>query len=153
MFFFWICLFSGGTSLAVEPSEMLADRAQENRARNLSSQLRCLVCQNQSIDDSNAELARDLRLLVRERISAGDDDAEVKAYLVARYGNFILLNPPVNPNTYLLWGLPFIGFALGLLVLLKRRKATLVLVQEKGLKPEEQAELENLLKADRRSME
>jgi len=99
------------TSLAVEPSEMLADPALEARAEVLSKELRCVVCQNQSIDASNAPLARDMRLLVRERIAAGDSDAQAKAYLVERYGNFVLLKPPFQPNTLLLWFGPLLILA------------------------------------------
>ena len=88
---------------AVQPDEILADPAMEARARGLSKELRCMVCQNQSIDDSDAPLARDLRLLVRERIKAGDSDAQVLDFLVARYGEFVLLRPPFNWHTALLW--------------------------------------------------
>ncbi len=102
-----------GPAFAVQPDEVLKDPAQEARARALSVELRCLVCQNQSIDDSNAPLARDLRLLVRERITAGDDDREIKAYLVARYGDFVLLKPPFDMRTALLWIGPFLVLAAG----------------------------------------
>ncbi|NOT70468.1 MAG: cytochrome c-type biogenesis protein CcmH [Hyphomicrobium sp.] len=88
---------------AVQPDEILPDGVQESRARALSAGLRCLVCQNQSIDDSDAPLARDLRLLVRERIKAGDDDKAVMNYVVARYGDFVLLKPPLKPSTLILW--------------------------------------------------
>lgn len=88
---------------AVEPEEILKDTALEQRARNISKRLRCLVCQNQSIDDSNAGLARDLRVLVRKRLTAGDSDQAVIAFVVARYGDFVLLRPPVKPVTYVLW--------------------------------------------------
>ncbi len=88
---------------AVEPDEILPDPKLESRARALSLDLRCLVCQNQSIDDSNAPLARDLRLLVRERLKAGDSDADVMSYVVARYGDFVLLRPPFKWNTLILW--------------------------------------------------
>ncbi|MDH3240366.1 MAG: cytochrome c-type biogenesis protein CcmH [Alphaproteobacteria bacterium] len=98
-------------ALAVQPDEVLADAKLESRARNLSKHLRCLVCQNQSIDDSDAGLARDLRILVRERLKAGDTDEEVLAFLVARYGDFVLLKPPVKPTTWLLWFGPFAVFA------------------------------------------
>jgi cytochrome c-type biogenesis protein CcmH len=91
---------------AVQPDEMMADPAKESRARELSRELRCMVCQNQSIDDSEAPLARDLRLLVRERIAAGDSDAQVIDFLVARYGEFVLLKPRMEPQTLLLWLLP-----------------------------------------------
>jgi cytochrome c-type biogenesis protein CcmH len=92
-----------GPLLAVEPDEILPDPAQEARARDLSQHLRCVVCQNQSIDDSNAPLARDLRILVRERIKAGDSNDAAMNFIVARYGNFVLLKPPVQLNTLLLW--------------------------------------------------
>lgn len=91
---------------AVQPDEVLSDPRLETRARALSTELRCLVCQNQSIDDSAAPLARDLRLLVRERLTAGDSDAAVKQYLVARYGDFVLLKPPFKSETLLLWVTP-----------------------------------------------
>jgi cytochrome c-type biogenesis protein CcmH len=90
-------------ALAVRPDELLADPALEARARGISTELRCLVCQNQSIDDSDADLARDLRLLVRDRLVAGDTDAEVRDYIVARYGEYVLLNPVLAPHTLLLW--------------------------------------------------
>ena len=91
---------------AVQPDEIMADPVKEARARDLSRELRCMVCQNQSIDDSEAPLARDLRLLVRERIAAGDSDAQVMDFLVARYGEFVLLKPRLNSHTWLLWLLP-----------------------------------------------
>src|SRR3954462_7639550 len=100
-------------ALAVQPDEILTDPALEGRARTLSKELRCMVCQNQSIDDSDAPLARDLRLLVRERIAAGDSDAQVIAFLVARYGEFVLLKPRLSPHTWLLWFLPPLVFAGG----------------------------------------
>ena len=98
-----LALLAMPAQAATSPDEMLADPALEARARALGHELRCLVCQNQSIDDSDADLARDLRRLVRERLSAGDSDAEVKAFLVARYGDFVLLEPPIKPATYALW--------------------------------------------------
>ena len=103
---------------AVEPSEILPDAALESRARHISSELRCLVCQNQSIDDSNAPLAKDLRLLVRERLQAGDSDRGVMDFIVARYGDFVLLKPPFNSATLLLWLAPVLclaGIGYGLL--------------------------------------
>ncbi|CAN7583084.1 cytochrome c-type biogenesis protein [Rhizobium sp. LjRoot258] len=93
-------------AIAVNPDEMVADAAREARARTISAEVRCMVCQNQSIDDSNAALAKDLRLLVRERITIGDSDEEVLAYLVDRYGEFVLLKPRVNGHTLLLWMSP-----------------------------------------------
>lgn len=109
---------------AVEPDEVLPDPTLETRARALSEGLRCLVCQNQSIDDSHAALARDLRLLVRERLTAGDSDTQVRDFLVARYGDFVLLKPPFEGDTLLLWGLPFLVLgAGGIGLLLARRPA------------------------------
>lgn len=104
----WFAAMLAGLSLAtaalaVEPDEILPDAKLEQRARALSVDLRCLVCQNQSIDDSNAPLARDLRLLVRERLKAGDSDADVMKFVVARYGDFVLLRPPLNWKTWGLW--------------------------------------------------
>ena len=99
-------VLTSGIALAVEPDEILPDAALEARARALSSGLRCLVCQNQSIDDSNAPLARDLRLLVRERLKAGDSDAQVMRFVEDRYGEFVLLNPPLSWRTVLLWLAP-----------------------------------------------
>jgi cytochrome c-type biogenesis protein CcmH len=115
-----------GSALAVTPGEMLDDPALEARARTLSAELRCMVCQNQSIDDSDAPLARDLRVLLRERLSAGDSDAEVIDFLVARYGDFILLRPPIAWNTALLWLAPPAVLVIGGLValaLFRRRKS------------------------------
>jgi cytochrome c-type biogenesis protein CcmH len=103
-------LLAATPALAVNPDEMLKDPKQESRARELGSELRCLVCQNQSIDDSDAELAKDLRQIVRERIKAGDSDLQVKQYLVDRYGDYVLLKPPFNTRTLLLWLGP-LGFA------------------------------------------
>jgi cytochrome c-type biogenesis protein CcmH len=98
-----ILLLAAAPASAVQPDEILPDPALEARARELSKELRCMVCQNQSIDDSDAPLARDLRLLVRERLKAGDSDAQVLDFLVARYGEFVLLRPPFNWHTALLW--------------------------------------------------
>ena len=98
---------------AVQPDEIMADPAKEARARDLSRELRCMVCQNQSIDDSEAPLARDLRLLVRERIAAGDSDSQVMDFLVARYGEFVLLKPRLTFHTLLLWLLPPLALAGG----------------------------------------
>jgi len=100
---------------AVEPGERLDDPALEERARGLSQELRCLVCQNQSIDDSDAPLAKDLRVLVRDRLQAGDSDAEVMAYIVARYGEFVLLRPPMRAGTMLLWLTPLLVLLVGVI--------------------------------------
>ena len=122
-----IALTAAGTALAVQPDEVLKDPTLELRARNLSSELRCMVCQNQSIDDSEAPLARDLRLLVRERLTKGDSDQQVLDFLVARYGEFVLLKPRLEWHTLLLWGLPpaaLIAGVVGLFLMARRRKET-----------------------------
>jgi cytochrome c-type biogenesis protein CcmH len=112
-----IALAAPTAALAVEPDEILRDPALEARARNLSSELRCLVCQNQSIDDSAAPLARDLRVLVRERLSAGDSDSQVLNFLVARYGEFVLLKPRFELHNLMLWGLPPVVLVAGMIAL------------------------------------
>jgi cytochrome c-type biogenesis protein CcmH len=112
-FLFLIFLLFSFPALAVEPDEMLRDKALEMRARDISRQLRCLVCQGEDIDDSGAELARDLRKLVRDRILAGDTDADVLRFLQERYGDFILLSPPVKGDTALLWLTPLVFFVFG----------------------------------------
>lgn len=96
-----------------DPSEALADPRLEARAVAIGQQLRCLVCQNESIEDSGADLARDLRKIVRQRVTAGDDDAQITAWLVARYGNFVRLSPPIEPETLLLWGSPVLALLAG----------------------------------------
>jgi len=103
-----IATLGSWSALAVEPDEILPDPTLEARARSISADLRCLVCQNQSIDDSNAPLARDLRVLVRDRLKAGDSDDDVRTYIVARYGEFVLLRPPLSIRTVLLWLAPLI---------------------------------------------
>jgi len=113
------------TSLAVEPEEMLSDPTLEARARALSKNIRCLVCQNQSIDDSNASLARDLRVIVRERLVTGETDEAILDYLVSRYGEFVLLRPRVTAATYALWYGPWVVLAFGVLgaaLFLSRRR-------------------------------
>jgi cytochrome c-type biogenesis protein CcmH len=111
---------------AVQPDEILADATLETRARALSTELRCMVCQNESIDDSHADLARDLRLLVRERLKAGDSDAAIRTYLVQRYGDFILLKPRFKLSTVLLWSAPVLVLLLGggAIVLAMRRRTS-----------------------------
>ncbi|HZL40304.1 MAG TPA: cytochrome c-type biogenesis protein, partial [Pseudolabrys sp.] len=104
-------------AFAVQPGEMLKDPVLEARARHLSRELRCMVCQNQSIDDSEAPLAHDLRVLVRQRLDAGDNDKQVLDFIVARYGDFVLLKPPLQLDTLLLWGLPPTALVAGLIVL------------------------------------
>jgi cytochrome c-type biogenesis protein CcmH len=118
-------MIASGAALAVTPDEMLKDSALEARARELSRELRCMVCQNQSIDDSEAPLAKDLRLLVRERLTQGDSDKQVRDFLVARYGEFVLLRPPVEWHTLLLWGASpavLLGGMIGLIVIARRRR-------------------------------
>jgi cytochrome c-type biogenesis protein CcmH len=119
---FCAALLLASPALAVQPDEILPDAKLEQRARGISADLRCLVCQNQSIDDSDASLAKDLRLLVRERLKAGDTDAQVKNFLVERYGNFILLKPPFEWDTLLLWLSPFAILGLGALAVLSARR-------------------------------
>ena len=135
---------------AVEPDEVLDDPALESRARALSRELRCLVCQNEPIDSSNADLARDLRILVRERLLAGDSDEEVKAYLVARYGDYVLLDPPVKPKTYLLWfGPALILLAGAAAVYLYFRRSPKAAREPGPLTAEERRRVARLLDADR----
>jgi cytochrome c-type biogenesis protein CcmH len=108
-----LAIFFVGSALAVEPSERLQDPAQEARAREVSKALRCVVCQNESIDDSNAELAKDMRILVRERIASGDSNQAVLDYMLARYGDFVLLKPRLQATTIALWTAPFFILAFG----------------------------------------
>ena len=135
---------------AVQPDEIMADPAKEARARELSRELRCMVCQNQSIDDSEAPLARDLRLLVRERISAGDSNKQVIDFLVARYGEYVLLKPRLEGQTLLLWLLTPLalgGGAVGLWLQNRRRLKLASLDDDARLKlsPDEEARLEKLI--------
>ena len=119
-----LCLLAA-PARAVQPDEILKEPALESRARALSQELRCMVCQNQSIDDSDAPLARDLRVLVRERLTAGDSDGQVIDFLVARYGEFVLLKPRLSAHTLLLWSAPFavvLAGAIGLIAFLRRRR-------------------------------
>ena len=139
-----LLLIAAAPALAVQPDEMLADPGLEARARAISQELRCLVCRNESIDDSNADLARDLRLIVRERLVAGDSDAEVKGFLVDRYGEFVLLRPPFSAANAALWLAGPAAFLIGLGVatayLRRRRPAAPV-----ALTPEEEAALDRAL--------
>lgn len=130
--------------MAVGPDEILSDPVLESRARDLSAGLRCLVCQNQSIDDSDADLARDLRLLVRERLVAGDTNDQVEQYIVDRYGEYVLLNPRLGPHTILLWVAAPILLLVGLAALLLARRRSAATTMAAALTPEEQAALAEL---------
>ena len=140
-------MMGASAAYAVQPDEMMSDPAKEARARALSRELRCMVCQNQSIDDSEAPLARDLRLLVRERIAAGDSDPQVIDFLVARYGEFVLLKPRLEPHTLLLWLLPPLVLASGGLALWmhSRRRSAAAAEAAVTLTPEEEARLKALM--------
>ncbi len=139
-------LLAPGIAAAVQPDEILKDPVLEARARHLSEELRCMVCQNQSIDDSAAPLARDLRLLVRRRLEAGDTDRQVLDFLVARYGDFVLLKPPFKLETLLLWGLPPAALIAGLIALfaMARQRKTANL-QPSALTADEQKRLSALV--------
>ena len=143
-------LTASPAAYAVQPDEIMADPVKEARARDLSRELRCMVCQNQSIDDSEAPLARDLRLLVRERIAAGDSDAQVMDFLVARYGEFVLLKPRLAPHTLPLWLLPplaLVGGGVALWLHNRRRSKSAAAndPSEAKLTAEEEARLERLM--------
>lgn len=135
-------------SRAINPDEMLADPALESRAREISRGLRCVVCQNESIDESNADLARDLRLLVRERLVAGDSDQQVVQFIVDRYGDFVLLRPPFKPATYPLWAAPLVILAIAAAIitmyLRRRRRST----PPQPLTAAEQSRVDELMRAD-----
>lgn len=145
--FLTIFIVLAGPGLAVQPDEILPDPAQESRARALSAEIRCLVCQNQSIDDSDASLARDLRLLVREQIKEGKTDQGIRDFLVERYGDFVLLKPPMKASTWLLWFGPLIVFVLGLagLIVFFRARSDSTTAPAVQLSAEEQARVERLL--------
>lgn len=134
--------------LAVQPNEVLKDQALEQRARQISSGLRCLVCQNQSIDDSDAPLAKDLRVLVRERLTAGDSDGAVIDFVVARYGDFVLLRPPMNARTIALWAAPFLIVLFGAFFIWRRRNRSAAPAGA-TLTAEEQRRLDDLLRDER----
>jgi cytochrome c-type biogenesis protein CcmH len=132
-------------ALAVNPDEILDDPALEARARDISTELRCLVCQNQSIDDSDADLARDLRVLVRERLQAGDSDKEVLDFVVARYGEFVLLSPPMSARNMLLWGTPLIVLLIGGIVVMLLYRNRAGNAPAGGLTDDEQLRLSKIL--------
>ena len=143
-------LLSGalGPALAVNPDEMLKDPALEHRAREISAELRCLVCQNESIDVSDADLARDIRLLVRRRLEKGETNAEVIDYIVSRYGEFVLLRPRFEPKTLLLWATPVIVLLCGAAAMLLHSRGRAGRLQASGLTDEEEAELGKLVGGD-----
>ncbi|WP_322988300.1 cytochrome c-type biogenesis protein [Hoeflea sp.] len=147
--FLLLTLALASPSWAVNPDEVLDDPVLENRARVLSKELRCMVCQNQSIDDSNAELARDLRVLVRDRLVAGDSDEAVLDYVVSRYGEFVLLKPRFTLQTLMLWGGPALILLIGggaMAVLSRGRSRAASATGTSGLSEAEQLELAKLLK-------
>lgn len=139
-------------AFAVLPDEVLDDPVLEERAREISKNLRCLVCQNQNIDESNADLARDLRILVRERLVLGDTDEQVLDFIVSRYGDFVLLRPPFKPTTYLLWGSPILLLLAAFLAVWSfyrnRARETDEFLAPAGLSEDERRRLDSLLGKD-----
>jgi cytochrome c-type biogenesis protein CcmH len=151
LFLVLLALAAPSAAWAVQPDEVLSDTTLEARARTLSKELRCMVCQNQSIDDSDAPLARDLRVLVRERLQAGDSDRQVIDFLVARYGEFVLLRPRLSPHTALLWLGPatmLLMGACGVLVLARRYRANFrcAAEEQEGLTAAEAGRLSEILR-------
>jgi len=149
-----IVLFTGFSSWAVQPNEVLSDPALEARARAISKELRCMVCQNESIDDSEAPLAHDLRVLVRERLQAGDSDQQIINFLVSRYGEFVLLRPPLSWHTVALWGAPpaLVLFGIVMIVVVgRRRRAATADTVPPSLTAVEEARLAELLRGDART--
>jgi len=148
---FLIALLASAPSWAVQPDEVLSDPALEARARAISKELRCMVCQNESIDDSEAPLAHDLRVLVRERLKAGDSDQQIINFLVSRYGEFVLLRPPLSWHTAALWGTPPALVLLGIIMIVvveRRRRATSAQMAPLSLTAAEEARLAELLRRD-----
>jgi cytochrome c-type biogenesis protein CcmH len=146
-----LALFWSSPLWAVQPNEVLADPTLESRARALSKELRCMVCQNESIDDSDAPLAHDLRVLVRERITAGDSNAQVLDFLVARYGEFVLLRPRLSWHTAALWGLPpaILLFGVAMLVAMARRRNNLpAAIAPADLTAVEQVRVDELIRGE-----
>lgn len=142
-------LLLAGPAFAVTPQEKLADPALESRAEAVGENLRCLVCQNESIEESNADLAHDIRVLLRQRIVAGDTNAQAIKYIVDRYGQFVLLRPPVEPATYVLWYGPFVLLVLaafGAVIWLRRRARTDIAAAPPALTDAEQQRLDHLLR-------
>jgi cytochrome c-type biogenesis protein CcmH len=142
-----LALLFAGAAQAVKPDEVLADPALEARARLLSEGLRCMVCQNQSIDESDADLARDLRILVRQRLVAGDTDQQVMDYIVSRYGEFVLLKPRFSPRNALLWGTPVLLLLVGGIFIVATTRSRRSLAT-KALSAEEKAALDTILRRD-----
>jgi len=142
----FLAIKAPGVVFAVEPDEVLADPALEMRARAISADLRCVVCQSENIDDSNAPLAKDLRLLVRERLMAGDTDQQVIDYMVSRYGDYVLLKPPVQNNTLFLWGAPamfaLLGGGICLWILFRRSPV----VAPQALSTDEETKIDEMLR-------
>ena len=121
-FIFIVIIFFSKNSYTIEPEEFLQNPKQEMRARNITKNIRCLVCQNQSIDDSSAPLAKDLRTLIRSKVQKNETDKEIYKFLTDRYGDFILLKPPFKISTFLLWSLPFVFFIIGIFILFTHNK-------------------------------
>jgi cytochrome c-type biogenesis protein CcmH len=145
----FVALVAPSTLWAVEPSEMLADPTLEARARTISKELRCMVCQNESIDDSEAPLAHDIRVLVRQRLKDGDSNQQVLDFLVARYGEFVLLKPPLSWHTVALWGMPPAVLLVGIVmiaIVLRRRGMSQTSDDTANLTPAEEARLAELLR-------
>jgi cytochrome c-type biogenesis protein CcmH len=142
LLFFFI---SHSSALAVNPDEVLEDHALETRARQISSELRCLVCQNQSIDISDADLAKDLRVIVRERLTAGDSDKQVLDFVVARYGEFVLLKPSFSAGNAILWGAPLLVVLVGALVLFRQSRKNPQASAARPLSPEEERRLGEIM--------
>lgn len=140
-----LCVTFALPAWAVNPDEILDDPKLEARARALSTELRCLVCQNQSIDDSDAPLAKDLRVILRERLQAGETDQQVMAYLVEKYGEFILLKPSFGAHTLLLWLLPFVLLGVGIVVVVMGRRRSQRAIAQEGLSAQENERLKTLL--------
>jgi cytochrome c-type biogenesis protein CcmH len=146
-----VLMMAASAAWAVQPDEIMSDPVKEARARDLSRELRCMVCQNQSIDDSEAPLAKDLRILVRERIAAGDSNAQVIDFIVARYGEFVLLKPRLNSHTWILWLLPplvLAGGGIALWMQARRRRKSVAGEEDPALlklSAEEEARLERLI--------
>lgn len=141
----WLVMLPPAADAALRPDELLEDPELEARARALGRELRCVVCQNQSIDDSNADLAQDFRRIVRERVMAGETDAEIRQYMVDRYGEFVLLKPPITAGTIILWAGPFavllLGAGIAFTTMRRRRDAA----EPDDLSPEERQRLARLL--------